>query len=114
MHLINLSDEERQMLLEMTRKGLGTTAVVDQETRILGIYTDGDLRRSLDSGVDVHRVTVGEVMTTDCKTIPPDSLASEALSMMEKCKINALLVTNHNHVLIGVLNMHDLLRAKVV
>jgi arabinose-5-phosphate isomerase len=101
-------------LLEMTRKGLGTTAVVDGENRILGIYTDGDLRRSLDAGVDVHRVTTGAVMTSGCKTISPDSLASEALSMMETHKINALLVSSDNNTLIGVLNMHDLLRAKVV
>ena len=104
----------RDALLEMTRKGLGTTAVVDKRDRILGIYTDGDLRRSLDAGVDVHRVLVGEVMTANCKTISPESLASEALSMMESCKINALLVAGEDRVLLGMLNMHDLLRAKVV
>ena len=104
----------RDALLEMTRKGLGSTAVVDKRNRIIGVYTDGDLRRSLDAGVDVHRVLVGEVMTRDCKTIGPDNLASEALNMMETCKINALPVANENKVLLGMLNMHDLLRARVV
>ena len=104
----------RDALLEMTRKGLGSTAVVDKRNRIIGVYTDGDLRRSLDAGVDVHRVLVGEVMTRDCKTIGPDNLASEALNMMETCKINALPVADENKVLLGMLNMHDLLRARVV
>ncbi|TAJ91640.1 MAG: KpsF/GutQ family sugar-phosphate isomerase [Gammaproteobacteria bacterium] len=104
----------RDALLEMTRKGLGSTAVVDKRNRIIGIYTDGDLRRSLDAGVDVHRVLVGEVMTRNCKTIGPDNLASEALGMMETCKINALPVADGNGVLLGMLNMHDLLRARVV
>lgn len=104
----------RDALIEMTRKGLGATAVVDNRNRVIGIYTDGDLRRSLDGGVDVHRVLAGEVMTRDCKTIGSENLASEALGMMETCKINALPVAGENRVLLGMLNMHDLLRARVV
>ena len=101
-------------LLEMTQKGLGMTAVVDEQNKVIGIYTDGDLRRTLDHGVDVHNTTIGEVMTKDCKTAQSDILAAEALSMMEEFKINALIVTDDNNSLIGVLNMHDLLRARVM
>lgn len=101
-------------LLEMTRKGLGTTAIVDADNKILGVYTDGDLRRSLDSGINVHTSRIGDLMSQQCKTISANSLAAEALSMMEHYKINALLVTDENNVLAGVLNMHDLLRARVV
>jgi len=102
------------VLIEMTRKGLGTAAVVDHDNRVLGIYTDGDLRRSLDHGVDVHNARAGDVMTRQCKTVTADRLAAEALNMMENHKINALLVVDEDHHLIGVLNMHDLLQARVV
>lgn len=101
-------------LVEMTRKGLGTTAIIDTDNLVLGIFTDGDLRRALDAGVDVHKTRVAEVMTTGGKTIGADALAVEALSMMETHKINALLVVDPGYVLIGALNMHDLLRARVV
>ena len=101
-------------LLEMTRKGLGATAIIDADNRVLGIFTDGDLRRTLDKGVDVHKTRVAEVMTSASKTISPDMLAIEALSMMETHKINALLVVDPDYSLIGALNMHDLLRARVV
>ena len=101
-------------LLEMTEKGLGMTAIVDTNNRVMGIYTDGDLRRSLDHGVDVHKISVGEVMTENCKTAQPDILAAEALSMMEEYKINALIITDEDNHLVGVLSMHDLLRARVI
>ncbi len=103
-----------QALLEMTRKGLGMTGVVDEQGRIVGIYTDGDLRRTLDQGLDVHGVGIAEVMTPGCVTLPRESLAAEALQMMESRKINALLVADAEGHLIGALNMHDLLRAGVV
>ena len=101
-------------LLEMTEKGLGMTAVVDAGNKVIGIYTDGDLRRTLDQGVDVHKTKIGEVMTKDCKTARANILAAQALSMMEEFKINALIVTDDDNTLIGVLNMHDLLRARVM
>jgi len=101
-------------LVEMTQKGLGTTAIVDADNRVLGIFTDGDVRRALDAGIDVHSATVGSAMTRGGRTIGPDALAAEALQMMEKHKINALLVTGPDQRLLGVLNMHDLLRARVV
>jgi arabinose-5-phosphate isomerase len=103
-----------EVLMEMTQKGLGTAAVVDHENRVLGIYTDGDLRRTLDHGIDIHTARAGDVMTRQCKTVSPTRLAAEALSMMENYKINALLVVDDDNHLIGVLNMHDLLKARVV
>jgi arabinose-5-phosphate isomerase len=104
----------RDALMEMTAKGLGMTAVVDDDDRVIGIYTDGDLRRTLDHGVDVHGAAVTEVMTTGGVSITPDRLAAEAVQLMETRKINALLVTDAEQRLVGALNMHDLLRAGVV
>ena len=104
----------RKALLEMTQKGLGMTAIVDAENKLMGIYTDGDLRRSLDHGVDVHTTRIGSVMTRNCKTAKANILAAEALSLMEAHKINALIITDDNNTVIGVLNMHDLLRARVL
>jgi len=101
-------------LLEMTNKGLGMTAVVDDQSRLVGIFTDGDLRRAIDRGQDLHRSTMHEVMTTGCATACADQLAAEALQIMEEKKINALLVLDDQKRLIGALNMHDLLRAGVV
>lgn len=107
-------DYVRDALLEMSRKGLGTTVVVDAEDRVLGVFTDGDLRRALDRQVDVHSARVAEVMTRTCKTIAPGTLAAEALRVMQQYKINALPVVDSAGRLAGVLNMHDLLRAGVL
>ncbi len=101
-------------VVEMTRKGLGMTAIVDDAGKILGIFTDGDLRRSLDAGVDLHNTPISQVMTRNCTTVAPDMLAAEGLNIMQQRKINALLVVDENHRLIGALNMHDLLRAGVL
>jgi len=103
-----------EALVEMSNKGLGMTAVVDTGNRVLGVFTDGDLRRTLDQGVDVHRTRVCEVMTAGGRHIHRDCLAAEALELMERHRINALLVTDDGQRLIGALNMHDLLRAGVV
>lgn len=100
----------KDALLEMSRKGLGATVVADQTECVLGIFTDGDLRRALDRQVDIHSTHVAEVMTRQCKTIAPGTLAAEALRMMQQYKINALPVVNSTGKLVGVLNMHDLLR----
>ncbi|MDN5848863.1 MAG: KpsF/GutQ family sugar-phosphate isomerase [Nitrococcus sp.] len=101
-------------LVEMTNKGLGMTTVVDAENQVLGIFTDGDLRRALDHQVDVHTTHMAEIMTPGARTIHAQSLAAEALQLMERHKINALLVVDNENRLIGALNMHDLLRAGVV
>ncbi len=101
-------------LLEMTQKGLGATAVVDDNNHVRGIFTDGDLRRALDNDIDLHKTTIDDVMTCDCTLISPGLLAAEALKIMEDGKFNALLVVDDSKQLIGALNMHDLLRAGVV
>jgi arabinose-5-phosphate isomerase len=101
-------------LMEMTRKGLGMTAVVDADHRLIGIFTDGDLRRAIDHQVDVHVARVSEVMTAHCKTVRPGMLAAEALQLMDSRMINALPVVDAENKLVGALNMHDLLRAGVV
>ena len=79
----------RDALLEMSRKGLGTTVIVDGDQRVLGVFTDGDLRRTLDRRIDLHSARIAEVMTRDCKTIVPGTLAAEALRMMQQYKVNA-------------------------
>ena len=103
-----------QTLLEMSDKGLGMAAVINERGEVSGIFTDGDLRRTLDAGFDVHTTTTAEVMTRNARTIAATCLAAEALRMMEEHRINALLVLGEDRQLIGVLNMHDLLRAQVV
>jgi arabinose-5-phosphate isomerase len=104
----------REALVEMSRQGLGMTAVVDDDRRVIGIFTDGDLRRALDRGIDVRTVRVDAVMIARPVTVSQDLLAAEALALMESRKINALLVTDGDGRLTGALNMHDLLRARVV
>ena len=101
-------------LMEMTRKGLGMTVVVDDRDRVAGVYTDGDLRRSIDHKIDLHDAVVRDVMTAAPKTVQPGMLAAEALQIMDKTKINALPVVDDDNKLVGALNMHDLLRAGVV
>jgi len=101
-------------LVEMSRKGLGVTAVVDEKMHVMGIFTDGDLRRALDKGVDVHKATIRKVMTAGCLTVKAGMLAAEALGLMQRRRVNALLVVDEHQTLVGVLNMHDLLRAGVV
>ncbi len=101
-------------LVEMTRKGLGMTAIIEADDRLAGIFTDGDLRRILDRGIDVHRTTMRDVMTTHCKTIAPGVLAAEAVHLLEIYKINGLLVVNEDRKVVGALNIHDLLRAGVM
>ncbi len=102
-------------LVEMTRKQLGMTAVVDADQRLLGVFTDGDLRRALDDeGVNLRGASVAELMTRGPKTIGPERLAAEAAQLMEKHQIHALLVVDEDHHVVGALNIHDLLRARVV
>jgi len=101
-------------LMEMTEKGLGMTAIVDGDNRIAGIFTDGDLRRTLDTGVDVRSTRMDEVMHTNCKTISADVLAIEAVVLMEENKITSLLVADAEGRLVGALNVHDLFRAGIM
>lgn len=101
-------------LVEMTNKGLGMTAVTDNSGQVIGIFTDGDLRRVIAQRVDVHTTKLAEFMTVNCKTGHADMLAAEVLTLMQRHKINALLITENNQQLVGAINMHDLLRAGVV
>ena len=103
-----------EALVEMSRKRLGMTAVVDDAGRLAGLFTDGDLRRALDAGTDVRMTPIAEVMTTAPKTIDEDALAVEAARLMEAHKINALVVLDADRQVVGALNVHDLLRARVV
>jgi arabinose-5-phosphate isomerase len=111
--MVNESAFVSEALLEMTDKKLGMTAVVDLHKKVQGIFTDGDLRRMFVTEVDIHSTPVAEVMVSDCRTIKPEVLAAEAVQIMEQHKINALLVVNDEHKLIGALNMHDLVRSGV-
>lgn len=101
-------------ILEISRGGIGMTAVVDDAHRVLGIFTDGDLRRAFEKKLDLHALTVADVMTPRPRTITPEKLAVEAVEMMEHFRINALPVTDADGRLLGALNMHDLFRAKVI
>ena len=103
-----------ETLQVMSDKGLGMTAVVAADGRLAGVYTDGDLRRTLDRPVDIHELKVVDVMTPNCRAVAPDMLAAEALQLMESEKINGLLVVDGKGALIGAFNMHDLLRAGVM
>jgi len=101
-------------LLEMTEKKLGMTAIVDKDNSVVGVFTDGDLRRMLGSSSNVQETKITDVMTASCTVINSDILAAEAMKIMQQKKINALLVVDQNNKLAGALNMHDLVRAGIV
>jgi len=101
-------------ILEISRKGVGMTAIVDAEQRVLGIYTDGDLRRTLEKKLDFNATPIRSVMSANPRSISPDSLAAEAVQRMEQYNINQILVVDQHNKLVGALNMHDLLHAKVI
>lgn len=101
-------------LLEMTNKRLGMTCIVDQNGSLCGIFTDGDLRRTLNDNIDLNTTKISTVMTINSKIINAEKLAAEALQIMEENAINGLVITDHNNHPIGALNMYDLLKAGVV
>ncbi|MBT6780387.1 MAG: KpsF/GutQ family sugar-phosphate isomerase [Porticoccaceae bacterium] len=100
-------------LIEMTQKGLGMTTIMSDDAKLVGIFTDGDLRRIIDLKVDFATTSVSDVMSADPKTIPQNMLAAEALTIMEKASITALIVEEEDHIT-GVLHLHDILRAGVI
>jgi arabinose-5-phosphate isomerase len=104
----------KEAVLEISRGRMGMTAVVDPAQRVRGIFTDGDLRRALEKGVDLHGTRIAQVMTAAPRTIRPEALAVEAVQLMEHHKVNQLLVVDESGRLAGALNMHDLFRAKVI
>jgi arabinose-5-phosphate isomerase len=101
-------------IMEITRGRMGMTAIVDVKRRVLGIFTDGDLRRAINKGVNLNASKVADVMTPAPRTISADKLAVEAVQIMEEFKVNQLLVVDAAQALVGALNMHDLFRAKVI
>ncbi|MFN7087118.1 MAG: SIS domain-containing protein [Burkholderiales bacterium] len=103
-----------EAMLEMSRGRMGMTAILDDSGRVIGIFTDGDLRRTLEKDIDMRNTKVTEVMKREPSTISPDKLAVEAVEIMERNKINQLLVVDAQRRLLGALNMHDLFRARVI
>ncbi|WP_286743755.1 KpsF/GutQ family sugar-phosphate isomerase [Aquabacterium sp. UBA2148] len=103
-----------EVMSEMSRKGLGATAIVDAQGHLLGIFTDGDLRRKIEAGVDLRTLSARELMSPSPRTIRDDVLAAEAVSLMEDHRINTLLVTDASGQLVGAVNTNDLMRAKVI
>jgi arabinose-5-phosphate isomerase len=101
-------------LMEITSKGLGMTAIVDDDQRMLGVFTDGDLRRALDRAADLRTTPMHQVMTRHPKSVQPGMLAAEAVHLMETHRITSLIVTDEEHTVVGALNVHDLLRAGVI
>lgn len=113
--LVNTEYSLKQTLLEMTSKGLGMAGVIDPESsRLVGIYTDGDLRRTFEKMPNIETALVKDYMTANCVTIDAERIATEALNLMHDRKINALMVIDQNNLVQGALNIHDLLRAGVV
>ncbi|MEZ0121928.1 MAG: KpsF/GutQ family sugar-phosphate isomerase [Candidatus Reddybacter sp.] len=104
----------KDALLEMTAKGFGLTTIVDPQNTFIGVFTDGDLRRVVDNQVDINNATIGEVMTRGGNAIDANILAAQALNIMESKKITALVVEDDDHHPLGVLHMHDILRAGVI
>jgi arabinose-5-phosphate isomerase len=102
------------VLLEMSKKGMGMAAVVDSNRKVVGIFTDGDLRRTLEHKPDVRSLKVTDIMKRAPRAITPHKLAAEAVEVMERHRINQLLVVSDEGELVGALNTHDLLRAKVI
>lgn len=104
----------KQGLLEVSSKGLGMTAIVDDHQCVIGVFTDGDLRRALDKSLDVNNTSITDVMTPNCRTARADQLAAEILELMQQVRINSIPVVNEKNEIIGALNMHDLLNAGVL
>ena len=100
-----------QALLEVSSKGLGMTVIAATDKRLLGIFTDGDLRRAIDQGIDIHNTKIDSVMTTGCKTVTPEMLAAEALRIMDDFKISELVVLDDSSLPTGVICLKDLLKA---
>jgi arabinose-5-phosphate isomerase len=115
--LLPIVDEQASVsdaLLEMSRKGLGMTAILDLQGTLAGIFTDGDLRRILDQQLDIHSTPITKVMTTNCITVPAELLVAQSVKLMQERKINALIVLDKQRHPVGAFNMHDVLKAGVV
>ena len=112
--VVSLGATLGEAVIEISRKGMGMTAVIDDAQRIAGIFTDGDLRRGLERDLDLRRTRIDDVMTRNPRTIQPGALAAEAVEVMERTKSTQLPVVDGDGRLVGALNIHDLFRSKVV
>ncbi|NOU00824.1 MAG: KpsF/GutQ family sugar-phosphate isomerase [Gallionella sp.] len=112
--MVNVDATLGEAILEISKKGVGMTAIVDANRHVVGIYTDGDLRRTLQKKLDFNTTMVRDVMSANPRCISPDSLAAEAVQTMEQFNISQILVVDETQKLVGALNMHDLLHAKVI
>jgi len=111
---VNTQAKIKDALVEMSLKGLGMTAVIDDKGHLQGLFTDGDLRRILDERIDIHHDTILSVMTKNPTVAHQDMLAAEGLKIMEDKKINGLIIVDDNNSPIGAMNMHDLLKSGVL
>ncbi|MEL7479743.1 MAG: KpsF/GutQ family sugar-phosphate isomerase, partial [Pseudomonadota bacterium] len=112
--IVSETQSIKDALIEMSAKGLGMTAVIGADEKLAGLFTDGDLRRILEQRIDIHSTAISQVMTRSCTTARPDMLAAEALNIMERKRINGLIVVDQSNTPIGALNMQDLLKAGVL
>jgi arabinose-5-phosphate isomerase len=110
---VSLYTPLRDLIVEMTGKMMGATCVMDDSDRLAGIITDGDLRRLVEREADLPTVTAADMMNPDPKTIPPDALATRAISLMEKHSITQLIVVNGDGSVVGIVHLHDLLKAGI-
>jgi arabinose-5-phosphate isomerase len=110
---INTGAKLSDALLEMSSKALGMTTVLNEDGSLAGIFTDGDLRRAIDRGIDIHQAKIDDVMTANCRSIKPGTLAAEALRIMEDNKITVLVALDDHAKPVGVIHTHDLLKAGV-
>ena len=111
---VNLDATLMDAMIEMSRGRMGMTAVLDDAQKVIGIFTDGDLRRALEKGTDVRSARIADIIGPEPRTISAERLAAEAVEIMERYKVNQLLVTDPGKKLLGALNMHDLFKAKVI
>lgn len=111
--MVSTDTKLSEALFEMSSKGMGMTTIVDSDNNLLGLFTDGDLRRAIDGNVDIHTALIGDIMTRSCKTATKGMLAAEALRIMDESKISVLVVEDENSKPIGAVHIHDLLRAGV-
>jgi arabinose-5-phosphate isomerase len=111
---VNINQPLKEALLEMSKKGFGMTTVVKDTGKLFGVFTDGDLRRAIDNDKNVKSILLSEVTKSGCKSIHQDALAAEALKIIEDLRVTTLVIENSNHEPVGILHLHDILKAGVV
>jgi arabinose-5-phosphate isomerase len=111
---VNINQPLKEALLEMSKKGFGMTTVVKDTGKLFGVFTDGDLRRAINNDKNVKSILLSEVTKSGCKSIHQDALAAEALKIIEDLKITTLVIENSDHEPVGILHLHDILKAGVV